>query len=261
MARRGDRGRVCLPKSASVLAGNRKRCQDTEVLKSLGTSYRALVLGASGALGRAFVEALQADATCAEVVGLSRSSEPAFRLEDEGSIAAAATSLQGPFHLIIDATGALTIDGQGPEKHMGAINAAQLARAFEINTIGPALLLKHFVPLLATEHRSIYAKLSARVGSISDNRKGGWYGYRAAKAALNMVLQTAVIEASRKRPQLVMAAMQPGTVASTLSAPFVPAHECLTAAQSVAGLLNALDDLPPQAVAHFVDYKGTAIPW
>ena len=76
-----------------MLAGNRKRCQDTEVLKSLGTSYRALVLGASGALGRAFVEALQADATCAEVVGLSRTSEPAFRLEDEGSIAAAATSL------------------------------------------------------------------------------------------------------------------------------------------------------------------------
>ena len=98
-----------------------------------------------------------------------------------------AAQSQGPFHLIIDATGALTIDGQGPEKHMGALNATQLARAFEINTIGPALLLKHFLPLLATEQRSIYAKLSARVGSISDNRKGGWYGYRAAKAALNMV--------------------------------------------------------------------------
>ena len=244
-----------------MLAGNRKRCQDTEILKSLGTSYRALVLGASGALGRAFVEALQADATCAEVVGLSRSSEPAFRLEDEGSIAAAATSLQGSFHLIIDATGALTIDGQGPEKHMGALNAAQLARAFEVNTIGPALLLKHLVPLLATEQRSIYAKLSARVGSIGDNRKGGWYGYRAAKAALNMVLQTAAIEASRKRPQLVVAAMQPGTVASNLSAPFVPAKDCLTPEQSVAGLLGALDELHPQAAAHFVDYKGAVIPW
>lgn len=167
----------------------------------------------------------------------------------------------GPFHLIIDATGALTIDGHGPEKHMGALNATQLARAFEVNTIGPALLLKHFVPLLAIEQRSIYAKLSARVGSISDNGKGGWYGYRAAKAALNMVLQTAAIEAARKRPQLVVVAMQPGTVASNLSAPFVPAQDCLTPAQSVAGLLRALDELPAQAAAHFVDYKGATIPW
>ncbi len=230
-------------------------------MKSLGPSYRALVLGASGALGRAFVDALQADAACSHVVGLSRSSQPAFRLEDEASIAAAAASLQGPFHLIIDATGALTMDGKGPEKHMGALNAAQLARAFEVNTIGPALLLKHFVPLLVTDQRSIYAKLSARVGSIGDNRKGGWYGYRAAKAALNMVLQTAAIEAARKRPQLVVAAMQPGTVASNLSAPFVPAHECLTPSESAAGLLTALDGLPAQATAHFVDYKGFVIPW
>ena len=235
--------------------------EDAEVLKSLGTAYRALVLGASGTLGRAFVEALQADTACVEVVGLSRSSQPAFRLEDEASIAAAARTLHGPFHLIIDATGALTIDGQGPEKHLGALNATQLARAFEINTIGPALLLKHFVPLLVTEQRGIYAKLSARVGSISDNRKGGWYGYRAAKAALNMVLQTTAIEVARKRPQLVVVAMQPGTVASNLSAPFVPAKDCLTPAQSVAGLLRALDDLPAQARAHFVDYQGAAIPW
>ena len=125
-----------------MFAGHLRRREDAEVLKSLGTSYRALVLGASGALGRAFVEVLQADAACVDVVGLSRSSQPAFRLEDEASMAAAAAVLfaesQGPFHLIIDATGALTIDGQGPEKHMGALNATQLARAIEINTIGPA---------------------------------------------------------------------------------------------------------------------------
>jgi len=180
-------------------------------------------------------------------------------------VAAAAVALvastPGSFLVSIDATGALTIDGQGPEKHLGALNATQLARAFEVNTIGPALLLKHFLPLLATDRRSMYAKLSARVGSISDNHKGGWYGYRAAKAALNMVLQTAAIEAARKRPQLVVAAMQPGTVASDLSAPFVPAQDCLTPAQSVAGLLSALDALPAQAGAHFVDHKGAPIPW
>lgn len=248
-----------------MFAGHIDWREDADVLKSLGPSYRALVLGATGALGSAFVEALQADAACSQVVGLSRSSHPAFRLEDEVSMAAAVAALVAeshePFQLIIDATGALTIDGQGPEKHLGALNVTQLARAFEVNTIGPALLLKHFMPLLATEQRSIYAKLSARVGSISDNHKGGWYGYRAAKAALNMVLQTAAIEAARKRPQIVVAAMQPGTVASGLSAPFVPAKDCLTPAQSVAGLLGALDDLPAQAAAHFVDYKGESIPW
>ena len=244
-----------------MFAGHIHRREDAEVLKSLGSSYRALVLGVTGALGAAFVDALQVDPACAEVVCLSRSSQPAFHLEDEASMAAAVASLRGPFQLIIDATGALTIDGQGPEKHIVALNAAQLARAFEVNTIGPALLLKHFVPLLAAEQRSIYAKLSARVGSISDNRKGGWYGYRAAKAALNMVLQTAAIEAARKRPLLVVAAMQPGTVASNLSAPFVPAQDCLTPAQSVVGLLSALDELPAQAAAHFVDYKGECIPW
>jgi len=244
-----------------VFAGHLHWREDADILKSLGHAYRVLVLGASGALGHAFVEALQADAACAEVVGLSRSSEPSFRLEDEASIARATAALKGPFHLIIDATGALTIDGQGPEKHLGALNATQLARAFEVNTIGPALLLKHGIPLLATDQRSIYAKLSARVGSISDNRKGGWYGYRAAKAALNMVLQNASIEAARKRPHLVVAAMQPGTVVSRLSAPFVPEKDCLTPAQSVAGLLSALDALPAQAGAHFVDYQGAAIPW
>jgi NAD(P)-dependent dehydrogenase (short-subunit alcohol dehydrogenase family) len=248
-----------------VFVGHIDWREDADILKSLGTSYCALVLGASGALGRAFVAALQADPACAEVVGLSRSSQPAFRLEDEASMAAAAAALvaatPGTFHIIIDATGALTIDGRGPEKHLGALNATQLARAFEVNTIGPALLLKHFLPLLATDQRSMYAKLSARVGSISDNHKGGWYGYRAAKAGLNMVLQTAAIEAARKRPQLVVAAMQPGTVASDLSAPFVPAKDCLTPAQSVAGLLSALDALPAQAGAHFVDHKGAPIPW
>ncbi len=244
-----------------MFAGYIDRREDVDVLNSLGPSYRALVLGASGALGAAFVRALQADAACTEVVGLSRHTSPAFRLEDEDSLAAAAATLQGPFQLILDATGALTLDGQGPEKHLGALNASQLARAFEINTIGPALLLKHFIPLLDAEQRCIYAKLSARVGSISDNRKGGWYGYRAAKAALNMVLQTAAIEAARKRPKLVVAAMQPGTVASRLSAPFVAAQDCLTPAQSVAGLLQALDVLPAQAAAHFVDYQGQTIPW
>lgn len=226
-----------------------------------------MVLGSSGTLGAAFVAALQANPRCAGVLGISR--QDGLRLEDEASIKAVAAfcAKDAPFALVVDATGALTIDGHGPEKHLGALQAAQLARQFEVNTIGPALLLKHFVPLLESQQRAIYAKLSARVGSIGDNRLGGWYGYRAAKAALNMVLQSAAVELARRKPLAVVAALQPGTVASPLTQPFVNAQDALDAATSVRGLLAALDALPSgpakpgQAHAHFIDYRGQAIPW
>ena len=231
-------------------------------MDSLGKSFKALVIGSTGTIGAAFVQALQADPHCSDVFTLSRSSHPLFELESETGIAQAAASLgeAGPFDLIIDATGALTIDGQGPEKHIGALNAERLARSFEVNAIGPALLLKHFTPSLNTQ-RSIFAKLSARVGSIADNQKGGWYGYRASKAALNMILQTAAIELHRKRPEAIIAAMQPGTVASPLSQAFVAGHHTITPTDSAVGLLDALDRLTPRPGAHFIDFKGNEIPW
>jgi len=231
-------------------------------MDSLGPHYRALVIGASGTIGAAFVSALQTDSHCAQVTALSRRTTPGFTLEDEASIAAAANTLkaQGPFALIIDATGALTIDGVGPEKHLGALDASKLLRSFQVNTIGPALLLKHFLPLLRSE-RAIFAKLSARVGSISDNQKGGWYGYRASKAALNMMLQTAGIEFARKNKQAVIVALQPGTVASPLSQPFASASHTISAAESASGLLKSIDALEPRSGAHFVDYAGQPIAW
>jgi NAD(P)-dependent dehydrogenase (short-subunit alcohol dehydrogenase family) len=231
-------------------------------MQSLGPTYRALVIGASGSIGNAFSEALRSDPNCAHVSTLSRSSHPGFALEDEASIMQAAQALTGlaPFDLIIDATGALTIDGHGPEKHLGALQAQKLARAFEVNAIGPVLLLKHFSPLLGKD-RSIYAKLSARVGSISDNKKGGWYGYRAAKAALNMLLQTAAIEIQRKRPQALVVALQPGTVQSPLSAPFSGGHDTISANESADGLLRTLDSLDVTSGAQFYDFKGSAVAW
>lgn len=231
-------------------------------MNSLGHHYRALVIGSTGTIGGAFVQALEQDPNCSRVIALSRSSHPGFTLESEASIAEAAASLreEGPLDLIIDATGALTIDGQGPEKHMGALQAERLSRAFEVNAIGPILLLKHFSSLL-NNSRSVFAKLSARVGSISDNQKGGWYGYRAAKAALNMLLQTAAIEMHRRRPEAIIAAMQPGTVASQLSQAFLAGHSTITAQESAQGLLNALDTLTPRAGAHFIDFRGNEIPW
>jgi NAD(P)-dependent dehydrogenase (short-subunit alcohol dehydrogenase family) len=231
-------------------------------MQTLGQNYHALVIGSHGAIGRALLEAITADPNCALATGLSRATHAGFRLEDESSMAQAAESLaaDAPFALIIDATGALTIDGRGPEKTLGALNAAQLQRSFEVNAIGPALLIKHFAPLL-TKERSLYAKLSARVGSISDNSKGGWYGYRASKAALNMFLQTAAIEIQRKRPQAAVVALQPGTVASSLSSPFAGGHDVISPATSAQGLLQALDALEPKPGAQFFDYRGQPIAW
>lgn len=229
----------------------------------LAHSYRALVVGAHGAIGAAFVTALQHDQGCAHVEAISRADTPGFDLLDAGSIAAqaAASALHGPYHLIVDATGALMLDGVGPEKSLAALQPEHLARAFQINAIGPALVLRHFAPLLAPG-ASIYAKLSARVGSIADNRKGGWYGYRASKAALNMLLQTAAIELQRKQPELRVVALQPGTVRSNLSKPFAAGvTHLLEPAQSVAGMLAAMRALPTRKGAHFVDYQGNAVPW
>ena len=232
------------------------------MMHSLPEGYRALVFGASGAIGQALVQVLQSDPRCANVWGVSRQSTPNFDLLSEASMAACAQALaaQGPFQLVLDATGALTLNGLGPEKRLDDLDAAHLMNSLHLNAVGPSLLLKHFWPLLASGERVIWGKLSARVGSIQDNRKGGWYGYRAAKAALNMLLQTAAIEVSRRRPLVVVAALQPGTVQSALSQPFV-GHDALSPEDAVQRLLSVLDALQPTGRAQFVDHQGQHIPW
>lgn len=238
----------------------------------LREGYRALVLGATGALGEAFAHALAQDPRCAQVVPVGRTgttldtgstpvgSLPAWDLKDEASLAALAAALTGPFHLVIDATGALTLDGRGPEKRLADVDAHGLANSLLVNAIGPVLLLRHLSPLLARGERVVWAKLSARVGSIQDNHKGGWYSYRMAKAALNQGLQTAAIELARQRPTMVVAAMQPGTVRSRLSQPFV-GDAAQAPEEAVRGLLTALNGLEPHGRAHFVDHAGLVIPW
>ena len=232
------------------------------MMRNLPEAYRALVVGASGALGHAFVQLLQADARCGHVQAVSRQSLPGLDLLNEGRIESCARSLTkvGPFHLVIDATGALMVGEHGPEKRLDELDADRLLRTLHLNAVGPALLLKHFTPLLASGERVIWAKLSARVGSIEDNRKGGWYGYRSAKAALNMLLQTASIEIARRRPLAVVAALQPGTVRSALSQPFV-GDAALEPLASAANLLRVLDALQPTGRAQFVDHQGQAIAW
>ncbi len=232
----------------------------TVSMQSLSAGYRALVIGASGAIGQAFMQALEADPRCARVQALSRGQPMPWDLTDEASLAQLALQVQGPVHLVVDATGALTLDGQGPEKRLPELQARLLLHSLHVNAVGPALLLRHLSPLLARGERVIWAKLSARVGSIEDNRKGGWYGYRAAKAALNQLLQTAAIEMARQRPLGVVAALQPGTVVSALSRPFV-GEEAMAPALAVQGLLQALDAAPATGRALFLDYRGQPLPW
>jgi NAD(P)-dependent dehydrogenase (short-subunit alcohol dehydrogenase family) len=232
-------------------------------VKSLLPGFRAIVLGATGAIGGAFEKALLRMPACAGVIGLGRRSDPAFDLEDEASIAACARAVApaGPFALIVDATGALHIDGVGPEKRLHDVSADRLSRAFMVNAIGPALLMKHFIPLLPAKSRCMFATLSARVGSIADNRRGGWYGYRASKAARNMLLRTAAVEACRQRPDAVFVALQPGTVRSRLSAPFAAGVDAMDPDDSAARLLDAIDALPARGEAVFIDCRGQPIEW
>ncbi len=229
-------------------------------MRSLPEGYRALVIGASGSIGQAFVQALRADLRCSDVQVIRRGEPIEWDLADQASLEALALQVQGPLHLVVDASGALTIDGHGPEKRLQELDANRLLRSVQVNAVGPALLLRHLSPLLARGERVIWAKLSARVGSIEDNHKGGWYGYRAAKAALNQLLQTAAIEISRQRPLAVVAALQPGTVRSSLSAPFV-GSDALAPEASVQGLLQALDAAPATGRAVFLDHRGQPIAW
>lgn len=225
--------------------------------------YRALVVGASGALGGAFADAFLADTHCIHLARLSRREEPMFDLTQPAGFAELAQRLrpEGPFDVIVDATGALTLDGAGPEKSLAALEESRLLRSLQVNAVGPVLLLRALAPLLA-RGPAVYAKLSARVGSIGDNRAGGWYGYRTAKAALNMLLQTAALELQRRNPALRVFALQPGTVRSALSTPFLGnGHNVLAPAESAAALLQVMREATPVAGARFIDWQGNPVPW
>jgi NAD(P)-dependent dehydrogenase (short-subunit alcohol dehydrogenase family) len=230
-------------------------------LTSFGDGYRALVIGASGALGTAFCQHLQQDPRCASVRALGRQTVPKLDLEQPETIASAAAELAGeaPFHLIIHAAGLLHRDRIKPEKSYSAIDAESLQAVFQVNTLGPALLLRDFLPLLAPQ--GAMAILSAKVGSIGDNRLGGWYAYRASKAALNMLIKTAAIELSRTRPQSRLLSLHPGTVVSPLSQPFRGAASARPADIAAAQLLSLIDTLTPADSGHFFAYDGERLPW
>ena len=231
-------------------------------MDSFPDEYRALVIGASGGIGAALVEILRGDSHCASVTELGRSTVPALNFADLASIekAAAEVAGQGPFHLIINAAGVLHSNGFMPEKRLADLDHQQLLETFQVNTFGPALLLRHFTGLLDRQ-RGVLAMLSAKVGSIGDNRLGGWYSYRASKAALNMLIKTASIEVRRSQPNAVLLALHPGTVNSRLSQPFRGAEIGRPATDAARDLLQVIDGLGPEASGGFYAYSGEVLPW
>ena len=231
----------------------------------------AIVIGSSGGLGHALAAALLARRGSTQVHGFSRSADAppgvqAGRIDitDEASLAEAADQVQGEIDLVIVATGRLLGEGMSPERSFAALDPEALARSFQVNAIGPALVAKHFLPRLPRDRPATFAVLSARVGSIEDNRLGGWYGYRASKAALNMLVRSLAIELARTRPLAVCVALHPGTVDTALSRPFqrnVAAEKLFTPSHSAERLLEVLDGLGPKDSGGFYAYDGRRIPF
>lgn len=218
------------------------------------TPMNAVVIGASGGIGAALADAIEEEG--GTVLRLSR---PVLDLTDEASIAAAAARAGSP-ELVIVATGILHDDAHGPEKALRDVDPAWLARQFAVNAIGPALVAKHFLPVMPRNGRSILAILSARVGSISDNRLGGWYGYRASKAALNQLVRTLAIEDRRRNDRGIVVALHPGTVDTKLSQPFQQAgRDLFTPARAAVQLLDVLDELKPKDSGGLFAWDGSEI--
>ena len=246
----------------------------------------ALVQGASRGLGLAFVRRLLEGSEFEHVIATSRAPEESVELRalraehgaslelepldvlDEASVEAASKRIAArhpALHLLVNCAGLLHEAGRvRPEKRLEAIEPAALRRVFETNAFGPLLVAKHFLPLLAHPERAVLANLSARVGSIGDNRLGGWYAYRASKAAQNMFTRTLAIELARRAPQAICVALHPGTVDTDLSRPFqrgVPAERLFDADRAARQLLGVIGNLTPGQSGEFLAWDGSPIPW
>jgi len=245
----------------------------------------ALVVGATQGIGLEFVRQLLSEANITHIFATYRSEDGATELRrlsqeapgrlhciamdltDEEQIETGLQAVQAiapQLHIVINCVGLLHSDQQQPEKALRQLNADNLLKYFQVNSIGPALLAKHLMPLLKHKSPSIFATISAKVGSIGDNRLGGWYGYRASKAALNMFLKTAAIEYSRRNPNTTLVLLHPGTTDTQLSKPFqrgVPPEKLFSTERTVSQLLSVLAPLTPADSGEFFSWDGSRLPW
>ena len=219
---------------------------------------KALIIGASGGIGSAVARALQARGY--DVTGLSRRID-GLDVTSEASVEAALSPLDGPFDLIFVASGALVVDGAEPERTIRNVTARAMADQFAVNCIGPSLVLKHATRLLPRQGRSVFAALSARVGSIGDNRLGGWYSYRTAKAALNQMIHSAAIELRRTHKDAICVSLHPGTVATDFTAKYAGRHKTVPAEEAAQNLLAVIDGLEPAQSGQFFDWAGKEVAW
>ncbi|WP_010163631.1 SDR family NAD(P)-dependent oxidoreductase [Sphingomonas sp. PAMC 26617] len=228
----------------------------------------AVIIGASGGIGAALEAALTEEGAFDTVLGFARSYEGDRHIDllDESTIAAAAVQVaKGPAPtLVIVATGLLHDGERGPEKALRELDPDWLARQFAINAIGPAIVAKHFLPLMPKTGRCVFAALSARVGSISDNKLGGWYGYRAAKAALNQLIRTLAIEEKRRNDRAIVVGLHPGTVDTALSKPFqgnVQPGRLFDAERAALQLLDVIEELKAPDTGKLFDFEGKEVPF
>lgn len=228
----------------------------------------AVVVGASGGIGGALETALIEEGTFDVVHGLARSRTGTRHLDllDEATIAAAAAQVAkgcAPT-LVIVATGLLHTADHGPEKALCELDPNWLAKLYAVNAIGPALVAKHFLPIMPKKDRAVFAVLSARVGSISDNRLGGWHGYRSSKAALNMMVRNLAIEERRRNDRTIVVGLHPGTVDTALSQPFqgnVQPGRLFTPDRAALQLLDVIEQLKVTDSGKLFDFEGEEIPF
>jgi len=216
----------------------------------------ALVIGASGGVGQAL--ATELESRNYHVTRLSRQKD-GLDITSEKDVSEKLRRLECTFDVVIVATGILSGPG-GPEKSIRTVSADEMAMVFAVNAIGPALILKHAKQLLRRDRRAVFAALSARVGSIGDNSLGGWYSYRASKAALNQLVRTASIELKHTHKQLICTALHPGTVATEFTRNY-PNHATVPPEQAAWNLVNVVEQLSPKDSGRFFDWAGKEVPW
>jgi NAD(P)-dependent dehydrogenase (short-subunit alcohol dehydrogenase family) len=246
------------------------------MLTSLHAPANVVVVGSTGGIGAALTEKLSAHPNLGTLHTIARRDDDHRRLNaihhladitDESAVKRAADDIAaaGPIDLAIVATGLLhRSDGIAPEKSLKELAPDALASVFETNCIGPAVVAKHLLPLMRKHEKTVFAAISARVGSISDNRLGGWVSYRASKAALNMVLKTLAIEHARRWPESIVAGLHPGTVDTALSKPFskrVEPDRLFTPAHAASCLLDVIDRLVPGDSGNTFAWDGARIPF